>query len=147
MGERPVRLQLSRRKGFNLQALSLATNGLPAVKVDRTTVFGNPFRSHPDLPRSYAFESQMFRDWMVEVLGANLMLTKKRREFWDFKKDMASAGTDALRHRGAMLNTSLRMLRGKNLACWCPLPKADEPDYCHAAVLLELANALPREAP
>ncbi|MCA3256251.1 DUF4326 domain-containing protein [Bradyrhizobium sp.] len=27
-------------------------------------------------------------------------------------------------------------LRGKNLACWCPL---DEP--CHADVLLELANA------
>ncbi|HUD75560.1 MAG TPA: hypothetical protein VMQ76_10840 [Terracidiphilus sp.] len=28
----PVRLQLSRRKGFNIQALSLATNGLPALK-------------------------------------------------------------------------------------------------------------------
>jgi hypothetical protein len=27
-------------------------------------------------------------------------------------------------------------LRGKNLACWCPLDKA-----CHADVLLELANA------
>ena len=27
-------------------------------------------------------------------------------------------------------------LRGKNLACWCPL---DQP--CHADVLLELANA------
>lgn len=29
-------------------------------------------------------------------------------------------------------------LRGKNLACWCPL---DRP--CHADVLLELANATP----
>jgi len=29
----------------------------------------------------------------------------------------------------------LRELRGKNLACWCPL---DQP--CHADVLLELAN-------
>jgi hypothetical protein len=29
-------------------------------------------------------------------------------------------------------------LRGKNLACWCPL---DQP--CHADVLLELANAKP----
>lgn len=27
---KPVRLQLSRRKGFDLQALSMATNGLPA---------------------------------------------------------------------------------------------------------------------
>jgi hypothetical protein len=29
-------------------------------------------------------------------------------------------------------------LRGKNLACWCPLDKA-----CHADVLLELANTTP----
>jgi hypothetical protein len=31
-------------------------------------------------------------------------------------------------------------LGGKNLACWCPLPKPGEPDICHAAVLLEIAN-------
>lgn len=31
-------------------------------------------------------------------------------------------------------------LRGKNLACWCPLPEPGQPDHCHAAVLLELAN-------
>lgn len=40
-------------------------------------------------------------------------------------------------------------LRGKNLACWCKLPAPGEPDHCHAAVLLELANApsnLPQEA-
>lgn len=40
---KPVRIQLSRRKGFNLQAVSIALNGLPAVKVDRTTKWGNPF--------------------------------------------------------------------------------------------------------
>ena len=40
----PVRLRLSRRKGFDLQALSLATNGLPAVKVDRSTMFGNRWK-------------------------------------------------------------------------------------------------------
>lgn len=31
-------------------------------------------------------------------------------------------------------------LRGKNLACWCPLPKPGEVDWCHAAVLLREAN-------
>lgn len=31
-------------------------------------------------------------------------------------------------------------LRGKNLACWCPLPEPYEHDECHAAVLLEIAN-------
>ncbi len=34
-----------------------------------------------------------------------------------------------------------RELRGKDLACWCPLDKP-----CHADVLLELANA-PEEKP
>jgi hypothetical protein len=34
-----------------------------------------------------------------------------------------------------------RELRGKNLACWCPLPKPGEVDWCHAAVLLKIANA------
>lgn len=41
---KPVRLQLSRRKGFNLQALSLATNGLPAVSVAKPSKWGNPCR-------------------------------------------------------------------------------------------------------
>jgi hypothetical protein len=39
----PVRLTLSRNRGFDLQALSLATNGLLAVVVARPTKWGNPF--------------------------------------------------------------------------------------------------------
>lgn len=34
----------------------------------------------------------------------------------------------------------LKSLRGKNLACWCPL---DQP--CHADVLIDLANSTARE--
>mgnify|MGYP001589906571 FL=1 len=37
---KPVRLQLSRRKGFKL----VSPNGLLVVKVDRTTKWGNPFK-------------------------------------------------------------------------------------------------------
>lgn len=36
-------------------------------------------------------------------------------------------------------STKIEALRGKNLACWCPLDKP-----CHADVLLELANKEPR---
>lgn len=43
MSHSPVRLQLSRRKGFDLQALSMATNGLPAVNVARPSKWGNPW--------------------------------------------------------------------------------------------------------
>ena len=42
MTARPVRLRLSRRKGFDLQALSRATNGLPAVNCARPGKWGNP---------------------------------------------------------------------------------------------------------
>ena len=39
----PLRLTLSRRKGFNLQAVSHAANGLPATTVVRPGRWGNPF--------------------------------------------------------------------------------------------------------
>lgn len=41
---KPVRLQLSRRKGFDLQALSIATNGLPAINCARPGKRGNPYK-------------------------------------------------------------------------------------------------------
>lgn len=43
-----------------------------------------------------------------------------------------------LRMKGLILIKAIdiELLRGKDLACWCPL---DEP--CHADVLLELANS------
>ena len=40
----------------------------------------------------------------------------------------------------------LHTLRGKDLACTCPLPGPGETDHCHAAVLLELANTAPTPA-
>jgi hypothetical protein len=137
---KPVRLQLSRKRGFNLQALSLATNGLAAVKVDRTTPYGNPFYSHPDMPRSKAFEVGLYKEWLIEVMGATHMRRKDQRDFMAFVQRTASAGADALRHRAETLKAAMPLLRGKNLACWCALPKPGEPDTCHAAVLLILAN-------
>lgn len=47
----------------------------------------------------------------------------------------AAEAVDLFRRRQAPHMTDIAQLRGKNLACWCPL---DQP--CHADVLLELAN-------
>jgi hypothetical protein len=41
---KPVRLRLSRARGFSLQSHSLATNGLLAVSVARPSKWGNPWR-------------------------------------------------------------------------------------------------------
>lgn len=132
----PVRLQLRRAKGFRLQEASRAINGLPCVKVDRTTRWGNQFS--------------------IVVLGDRFGITRWPDELnrgHDSRQDATVVATLPLaraeavrRYRewltgewGEFKRLDLqRNLVGKNLACFCPL---DEP--CHADVLLELANAEP----
>ncbi len=111
----PVRLTLSRRKGFDLQAMSLATNGLPAVKVDRSTMFGNPFVVSRD-----------------GITGREAVI--RYRALLDGQQIETTAHPQEVRHRREYVVANLQHLRGKNLACWCDGP------FCHADVLLELAN-------
>lgn len=116
----PVRLQLSRRKGFNLQALSQATNGLPAVNVGRGPgrKWGNPFL----IGKYFCFGIGInYREILIEnnamaVEAFQKMLDHKRRNY---------PSTNEIRTG----------LRGRNLACWC---KPGDP--CHADALLDLAN-------
>lgn len=58
---RPIRLRLSRRLGFNLQAESLAANGLPAVNIARPSRWGNAIARrqgvHPGEAAVAAFHS------------------------------------------------------------------------------------------
>jgi hypothetical protein len=110
----PRRLQLRRSKGWRMPANT--------VKVDRSTLFGNPF-----LAVDYGSNGAvaLFRAWITGRC-ANVCLPPEA------KRALARRRTDIL---GA-----LPALRGKNLACWCPLPSRGEPDTCHAAALLELAN-------
>jgi len=52
-----------------------------------------------------------------------------------FREQWESAINSRVGLFGAVMQQLLKDIRGKNLACWCPL---DQP--CHADVLLELAN-------
>lgn len=67
----PVRLQLSRKRGFNLQALSRATNGLDAVKVDRSTSLGNPFQVAKGT--STLLSVKAFRAWITSPENATAL--------------------------------------------------------------------------
>jgi hypothetical protein len=118
---KPVRLQLSRRKGFNLQAWSRQVNGLEAVNCARPGGYGNPFVVG-EVP-SLAFAA--YTNSRIESVAESVDLYRRLclKNFAKF---------DCV--------DRLLELRGKNLACWCALPKPGEPDICHAAVLLELAN-------
>ena len=78
------------------------------VKVDRTTPFGNPFPIDP-------FPIDVDRHTSVEAFRTWISSTDEGH---------------------AIAERAKAQLRGKNLACWCPL---DGP--CHADVLIDVANA------
>lgn len=76
----PVRLQLSRKKGFSLQALSQATNGLECVNVARPSPYGNPFPlsgySREEAVRRFTFVAKSMArlnpEWLGYLRGKNL---------------------------------------------------------------------------
>jgi hypothetical protein len=113
--ERPQRIQLRRTKGWRMPPNT--------VKVDRTTLFGNPFSAEQH-GRTGAV--RMFQLWLEGRLPAG--------SFPDWAMHM-------LMTKRPMVLDALPRLRGKNLACWCPLPEPGKPDVSHAAVLLELLRA------
>ncbi|HEV7346148.1 MAG TPA: DUF4326 domain-containing protein [Devosia sp.] len=113
---KPVRIVLSRKAGFDLQATSLALNGLPAQSVARPGPWGNPFS-------------------IAEVMGetglgrdAAQQEAVRRHERW-IKGDLAGPKS------APMLDEMRTRLGGRNLACWC---RQGSP--CHVDVLLRLAN-------
>jgi hypothetical protein len=128
----PVRIQLSRAKGFSLQDASRLRNGLPAVKVDRSTGLGNPF----PVCKAQSTCMGVTKDiWVVGTWSGPGMW------FRDTKEEAIELAVKAYRawlmspSQAATLSKAILQCRGKNVACRC---RADKP--CHADVLLELAN-------
>ena len=113
----PKRLQLSRRIGFDLQRLSQSINGLPAVTCARPSKWGN---RHKIDSLAFTVDSQGHR-------------TKHKLTAEDCCRMHRE---DLMAMRPADRAKLLAPLRGKNLACWCPL---DDPN-CHVVNLLEFAN-------
>lgn len=145
---KPQRIQLSRRKGFRLQEESLALNGLPAVKVDRTGPWGNPFKIAP-------IEGSPFRPGMVFEIFKLYCTGGPGVDGWTGKavdyggKKLALAKAVEL-HREWIMSPEGELLRrrarkelaGHNVACWCK-----PGDVCHGDTLLALANvdSLPKK--
>jgi hypothetical protein len=107
----PKRIQRKRTKGFNLQAASSNPNGV--VYVGRPTKWGNPFKVGAKNPCG--------------------TITADKRHAWQLYLGFAPQNE-------LLIAAAREGLRGKDLACRCPLPKGGEPDVCHAAILLTLAN-------
>jgi len=119
--EKPVRVQLSRKKGWRMPDNTMS--------VARPGRWGNPFRP-PYMPIEMAVE--LFRDTCKGFWSPGKL---KHLTDSDYSA-VYDSRTEWLRRLGASPRDAAKLeLAGINLACWCPL---DQP--CHADVLLELAN-------
>lgn len=135
----PVRLQLSRRKGFDLQAWSRETNGLTAINVSRPRLLGNPFVVGQ--PSGWKFKDGGDPTPIIAALSAEQAIAFYREAIsGHLMPEMHPGGHEWVarwrrRFGGILPSRELERLQGCNLACWCSL----EARWCHADVLLELA--------
>lgn len=118
----PARIQRRRTSGWRKPE--------NCVIVSRPSRFGNPFtiqqatEAEMGNPRSAVVSN--YREWLrVGTEGGWYEETYRiGKQVFDRRRVLAD----------------LHLLRGKDLACTCPLPEPGQPDLCHAAVLLELAR-------
>jgi hypothetical protein len=112
----PLRLQRKRTKGYRLPE--------GAISATRPSFLGNPFTLEGCRQAGFQGTDDELRLRCVEAF--KVWLGPHWRENWD--------GEESERRRQAILD-ALPSLKGKQLACWCPLTRA-----CHCDVILNLAN-------
>lgn len=112
----PKRIQRKRTKGWRMPD--------NAVSVCRPSIWGNPFRVDECREAGYRGTDAEIAARCVGAFAGWL------GPLWHI--NWQGPESEAARHK---ILTRLPELRGKDLACFCPL---DQP--CHADVLLELAN-------
>lgn len=113
---KPQRIVLSRRAGFDLQAISRALNGLPAQSVARPGRWGNPFTI-----------DEVAVELGVDRYTAQAEAVARHGRWLRGEIEGPRPAPPAAEIRAA--------LGGKNLACWC---RSDSP--CHVDNLLPIAN-------
>ena len=124
---KPKRIQRKRVKGWKMPPNT--------VYVGRPTKWGNPFVAEKDGQNSHDY---------MHTFSAKMAVDSFRRTIVDgwssipCHKWPKRGGHLLIPREFVTIEDVKRELRGKDLACWCPL---DQP--CHADVLLEIANAEP----
>lgn len=106
----PTRIQRRRTRGWRMPE--------GAVYVGRPGRWGNP------LPVGV----------YVDVFGNRVTRALAELRVREYREALLAG------HLAVTVDDVQRELRGRDLACWCPLPAPGEPDLCHAAVLLDVAN-------
>lgn len=118
--DQPRRIQRRRTKGWRAPA--------GAVYVGRGTRWGNPYAVAQCGPTHAVIDTRT-----DGVIFGSASQHEARRVAVDWYRAWAASQPD-------YAAAARRQLEGRDLMCWCPLPEAGEPDHCHAAVLLQVAN-------
>ncbi|MEW2356389.1 DUF4326 domain-containing protein [Spirillospora sp. NPDC029432] len=106
------RIRLQRKKGWRKPE--------GAVVVARPSRWGNPWRIGKGMTREES--------------------VARFTEYIRVRRDPPDGWTDKI---GYPADEEIRReLKGRDLACWCPLPEEGRPDVCHAAVLLKIASGV-----
>lgn len=120
----PARIQRRRTKGWR------APEG--AVYVGRGSRWGNPFTSAECIEAGWATTAAEARKVNVEFFTAWLD--------GSLHGGPGPEDTSWSAERRDWIREHACELAGRDLMCWCPLPEPGQPDHCHAAVLLRIAN-------
>jgi len=121
-GPTPKRVQMTRNKPWR-------ADNPDAVIVDRRTKWGNPYK--PERVTEFDVLADGFNWYVYDTLGGETF----RRRSAAVAHAVKAYAFDFHFRLDRVADLDLGELRGRDLACWCPL---DQP--CHADVLLELAN-------
>lgn len=131
----PERIQLSRARGWHLPD--------DAVSVARPTRWGNIFWPGQRVitPGAYGAIASPYHGCRPSGRHGTGPRAHEIRRVRD-RADAVALFASYVRAdpSGWPLDDIRCSLGGLSLACWCPLPDLFEPDICHAAILLELAN-------
>jgi hypothetical protein len=142
----PQRIQRKRTKGWRLP------DG--AVIVTRPTRWGNPWVLGEALARVPALDGSDWEpegrisaagmrhdyhhpDGHVTVHHSRLMTVAEVTE--TYRRELRDHGRIHVRG-GPTIDEIRAQLAGRDLACWCAPPVPGDTDWCHAAVLIDIAN-------
>jgi hypothetical protein len=134
----PERIRLQRTKGWRLPE--------GAVVVSRPSRWGNPYRAMPTAEGWSVFSRVKLGsghlDVWIERVGIVTRAEAVAESVRLFRKWVEAWAEDEYGDEPNPVGYALEELRGRDLACWCPLTDDDGNRVpCHADALIALANA------
>ncbi|MFE4420387.1 DUF4326 domain-containing protein [Streptomyces sp. NPDC056817] len=144
--QKPRRIQRRRVRGWTAP---LDAQGRKPVYVGRGSRWGNAYPLNSTQVRMPALDGS---EWEHE--GRLGKTSGQRHAFvhpdgtvtWHLVQDATPEQVIELYRRWLTAHPEVaeqarQELAGRDLMCWCPLPGSGQPDHCHAAVLIRLANS------